>query len=138
MLNKTLDVKSEIQRLKDQGYTVRIQHVRKFPNAYIYENTGDYENMMTKGEFIKASQDRKLFREDMWSIYNGAKYGLEVSPTGGFTSVVIQRGEHLISKGKKNFTHTTFNRKIGVQAALGHALKVMGNVEHAQEVVHGH
>lgn len=99
-----------INELKKQGFYIDVYHGRTHikNNIYGYEKPEDITKIISRHEVRK--------NENLSKNYT-------VSHFGGFTIIDITtpNGEKLI--GKYNFNNRYFNRKIGIKAALGRALK---------------
>lgn len=92
---------SEIEKLRNQGYQVEVKHYRKFNGWW---------DLMTKGQFTRE--------------YPNHTVGIHINSHGGFTKVRVICPEGFTSVGKFNTPNgRQFNRKIGLKAALGRALK---------------
>jgi len=122
----------KIKQLRDKGYTVRVNHVRGFDCVGVQDDNG-VDNMLTRGEFTRACQDGKLVYfnyDENTGLYidkpQGIEflYGEQVSPKGGFTTVVIEKDGQQVAKGKYSFgSNNAFTKRIGLSAAFGRALK---------------
>lgn len=119
------NVSEEIRELRQNGYVVRIQHVRNFKN--VAKDTKDgFDFYLTRGEFLRAVDSKELVYFDFGNMYTAegdeTVFGNVVSPTGGFTCVTIEKDGSVVSKGKRNFAwKEQFNKKIGLKAAFGKA-----------------
>lgn len=124
------------QSLRDQKFKVIIRHTRWFKDVCVVESTlgppperhYNLMGLMTKGEFERYKTDGRLSlspfaNADEFSNDDIGNFGEEVSPKGGFTTatIVTPTGEEYV--GKFNFTNRAFNKRIGILAAFGRAMK---------------
>ena len=90
-----------VEELRKSGYKVKVYHARKFKGWW---------DLMSKKEFIAGWPNHTI--------------GLHIDSYGGFTKVEVTCPEGFTSVGKFNTpTGEQFNRKLGLTAALGRALK---------------
>src|SRR3990167_2845805 len=100
-----------VENLRKQGYKVRVYHGRCF---------GDYN------EFVDRTF--AISKKDVLTAPYQNKFGISIesdklSCFGGFTRVELTTPDgNYTSFGKFNFGNRQFNRKIGLQAAIGRAL----------------
>ena len=97
-----------VQQLRELGTQVRVSHCRKlkFP---LRDQGNIMQDYMTRREFEAAG-------------YAKVKFGDVVESTGGFTIVEITTNNQTV-RGKYSFGPRPFNRRIGLMAAIGRALK---------------
>ena len=92
-----------IQSLKDQNWTVKIQHYRR-------PNKGFYENNLVK--------DRE-FRDSLRNLFDQRFYWREeISHFGGATELILQKGEEKIVVRADCYVKDRFARRLGVREAL--------------------
>ena len=127
-----MSIQDAFSELRKEGFTVRVHHVRKFDGVASIVD-GPFDNMLTRGEFERAVELDKLVAivtspdGDILNTYDAEgddfEFGKQVSPTGGFTSVTIERDGRVITKGKFSFNKKPFNKRVGLQAAFGRAVQ---------------
>lgn len=112
---------STVNELRRAGFKVRVTHTRQFPGI-VGINQG---HMLSRYEFgMEQKGCGSLAIEGNRSFSAVSKFGDAVLPTGGFTKVEFTTPEGTNFKGKFNFGRNKhYNKKIGVRAALGRALK---------------
>ena len=104
-------IQSQIQTLRNQGHVVNIYHVR----CFVLKTSPGGETVC---EYMTHKQYNKT--------YDPHKFIADVSPIGGYTEIEIKKDDVVIARGKfnQNVTNvTSFNRRIGYQAAWGRAVK---------------
>ena len=127
-----MSTQSRINELRQNGYIVRINHVRAF--EFVAADTiNGLDNMLTRGEFSRAISDGKLryvdrdddgyYVNDYIAENEELVFGQQVSPKGGFTTVVIEKDGQTLARGKYNFNGAPFVKRIGLSAAFGRAIK---------------
>lgn len=99
-----------VETLRKDGYKVRVYHGRYFPTF----NFG-------RGEYVSKREVVTKYN------YDDASF---VSSFGGFTRVEVSK-DGQTAVGKYNFGNRQFNRKIGLQAAIGRALHNLNVVHNA-------
>lgn len=99
-----------VKQLRDEGCKVVVRHVRLLNKSYFNPDFGGEDNLLTRREFEVLSQGQD-------------KFGQVVQPKGGFTEVKIVTPDGKVYYGKHNYNSKRFERKIGVKAAIGKALK---------------
>lgn len=119
-----------LQEIRENGYKVFVKHHRVFEvNGYpVGVKDGDtVDNILTRGEFENACENLSVYTIEPESgslFYLGKNdYKHCVSTHGGFTEVELIDPNGQVYKGKYNFNKHPFNRKKGLRAALGRALK---------------
>jgi len=133
---------NQLRELRKLGYKVRIRHVREF----IGIKRSDDDCFMTRGEYEYCRLNGHLDFSDVFSsLYYADKYGADtnlipaysiaVNSLGGWTEVDIETPYGEIGNGKFNFNNRPFNRKIGLKAAFGRALKKMKSEKFVAEDV---
>ncbi len=129
-----MNTQSRINELRQNGYTVRVNHVRAFDFVAADTNDG-LDNMLTRGEFSRAVSDGKLryvdknedgsYLNDYIAENDELVYGKQVSPIGGFTTVAIEKDGETVARGKFAFNKNQFVKRIGLDAAFGRAVKLI-------------
>lgn len=105
-----------IEQLRKDGFKVKVHHVRPLRVGFYNPEIDMIDNMLSRNEFEDFSRGSNL------------KFGDVVLPTGGFTEVEILCQDGSVLRGKHNFPkHKNFERKVGVKAAIGKALKGLTN-----------
>ena len=101
-----------VKQLKDQNFRVEVYHGRQYvPGEKTVLDTNNVENNFP----VMSRRDMKI-KED--------KNDFVLSHKGGFTIVELTTPDGKTAKGKFNFGKTcSFNRRIGLTAAIGRALK---------------
>lgn len=136
-----------IEELRQNGFKVRVKHVRHFPNNGAVVESGEsfeLDQYLTKGEYLRAKEEFNLeFTEeaennpkfDYMNAYD-IPYGKAVSPTGGFTLVEIcTYDDKLIASGKRNFGRKeAFNKKTGLHGAFNQAMNRFEKVQETLQV----
>jgi hypothetical protein len=125
-----MNVQEEINRLRQNGFTVRCHHNRYFKNVAAVTPDG-LDNILTSGEFFRAVEDNRLvYIEQFGDIVNTYDaegdeliFGRQVSPTNGFTCVTIEKDGIVLGKGKHSFHNKPFNKRLGLLASFGKAIK---------------
>ncbi|MBU6232238.1 hypothetical protein KGP36_06410 [Patescibacteria group bacterium] len=106
-----MDISTEIQKLKQDGLTVRIQHERATPTA------------VKVALAVRGNTSRKLEQPEVIPTFELKQKGLPVSPFSGRTTVRILEDDQLIAKGVAICSpRDNFVKRVGLAKALGRAL----------------
>lgn len=121
----TKETKMSIYDLRSEGFRVKISHYRKFKTGVLDPVLG-YDNTLTRGQYVQAYNEGKIVSEECGYVglntYSDIEYKDSVSPVGGFTLVILEKDGDKI-QAKHNFNNKPFCKKLGVQIALGKAVK---------------
>ena len=105
--------------LREEGYNVRINHIRLFNNVIVYVGEGKATPFLTRGEFQKfVDEGNLIYIKDQFPD-SPPRYCDVVSTVGGWTRVSIEKDGTLMTFGKKNFgKNENFFRRKGVDGAF--------------------
>lgn len=107
-----------VETLRKDGYKVRVYHGRCFGD---YNGFVDTDFAVSKKDSVTASYQNTMGQ----SIKS-----TNLSSFGGFTRIEVSK-DGQTAVGKYNFGNRQFNRKIGLQAAIGRALQNLNFVHNA-------
>ncbi len=103
--NNKQEKKGLVDQLKAEGNRVDVYHARRFCNNTL-------STMMSRKEFTEKCNESPEFSS------------LELDNRSGYTHIRITTPDGKVGEGKYNVKRgCQFNRKIGIQAAAGRALK---------------
>lgn len=109
------------QKLKSKGFEIDVVHSRIMNGFAAVPKKGVKDNCLSRTEFVEAVKADKFEIEDK-KVRRAPKYGVYVSPTGGFTKVILKKGD-LELVGKYNFrADSPYFKAEGVLNALQNAL----------------